>query len=159
MRFHVGSDHGGIVLRKLLVEALRDWEQPVLSELGPASADESVDYPDVAAEVCQRVLRDRGQANGDDVFGLLICGTGQGMAMTANKLPGIRAAVVTDPFSARMSRVHNDASVLCLGERVLGSELAKLLLKEFIDARFEGGRHTRRVQKIEKVGSPPEEGS
>jgi ribose 5-phosphate isomerase B len=150
MRFHVGSDHGGVELRKLLVEALAEWAQPVLSEHGPASADERADYPRVAVDVCERVLEDRA-AGADDVFGLLICGTGQGMAMTANKVPGIRAAVVADAFSAKMARAHNDANVLCLGERVLGSELAKYLLRQFIDAQFEGGRHATRVELMHSL--------
>jgi ribose 5-phosphate isomerase B len=147
MRFHVGSDHGGVTLRKLLVGALRDWSISVLSEVGPEAPDSSVDYPDVARELCQRVLRDR--VGNDDVYGLLICGTGQGMAMTANRHAGVRAGVVADPYSARMIRVHNDANVICMGERVLGGELAKLLLREFVDASFEGGRHLRRLVKIE----------
>ncbi len=150
MRFHVGSDHGGVTLRKQLIAALRDWGITVISESGPEPGGESVDYPDIAHEICHRVLRDR--AEHDDVFGLLVCGTGQGMAMSANKLAGIRAGVVGDPFSARMIRVHNDANVICLGERVLGNELAKLLLREFVDARFEAGRHARRVAKLERAG-------
>jgi ribose 5-phosphate isomerase B len=144
-RFHVGSDHGGAELRKILVAALREWNCPVLSDLGPASGDERVDYPRLAVEVCERVLRDR-NAGATDVFGLLICGTGQGVAMTANKIAGIRAGVVADGFSAKMIRAHNDANVLCLGERVLGTELAKYLLRQFIDAEFEGGRHAERVE-------------
>jgi len=164
MRFHVGSDHGGFELRKLLVDVLREWGHPVLSESGPAAGDERADYPDVAVAVCERVLRDRevGQASGADVFGLLICGTGQGMAMAANKLGGIRAGVVVDGVSATMIRAHNDANVLCLGERVLGPELAKHLLRAFIDAEFEGGRHARRVELIERgsaLGETAGEGS
>jgi ribose 5-phosphate isomerase B len=147
MRFHVGSDHGAVSLRKTLVAALRDWGIPVLGEIGPEAPSTSVDYPDVAVEVCRRIAKDRSAH--DDVFGLLVCGSGQGMAMTANKLPGIRAGVVADLYSARMIRAHNDANVICMGERVLGAELAKLLLREFIDARFEGGRHVPRVVKME----------
>lgn len=150
MRFHVGSDHGAVSLRKLLVATLRDWDIPVLSEVGPDLPSESVDYPDVVHEVCHRLVRDR--VGHDDVFALLVCGTGQGMAMTANRVPGVRAGVVADPFSARMIRQHNDANVICMGERVVGSGLAQLLLREFVDARFEGGRHTRRVAKIERAG-------
>jgi ribose 5-phosphate isomerase B len=151
-RFHVGSDHGGVGLRKVLVEALRSWNCPVLSEIGPAGADERVDYPRVAVEVCQSVLRDR-NAGASDVFGLLVCGTGQGVAMTANKIPGIRAGLGSDAFSVQMSRVHNDANVLCLGERVLGPELAKYLLRQFIDAQFEGGRHGERVELMATLTS------
>ena len=152
MRFHVGSDHGGVALRKLMIESLREWGHVVVSEAGPGSAEERADYPDVAVEVCRRVLRDRAEAGGDEVFGLLVCGTGQGIAMAANKVPGIRAGVVADGFSAQMIRAHNDANVLCLGERVLGTELAKHLLRCFLDAEFEGGRHAQRVAKIEAAG-------
>lgn len=150
MRFHVGSDHGGVSLRKVLIAALQDWGIPVLSEIGPESASASVDYPNIAREVCDRVARDR--KTHDDVYGLLVCGTGQGMAMTANRIPGIRAGVVADAYSARVIRVHNDANVICMGERVLGTELAKLILRQFVDAAFEGGRHQRRVELIESTG-------
>ncbi len=157
MRFHVGSDHGGVELRKVLVDALREWGHAVLSESGPGVPSERVDYPNIAVEVCKRVLKDR-RGGAKDVFGLLICGTGQGMAMAANKVPGIRAGVVADGFSAQMIRAHNDAAVLCLGERVLGTELAKHLLRCFVEAEFEGGRHARRVELIEAApaASTPE---
>lgn len=147
MRFHVGSDHGGVELREVLIEALRAWECEVLSVSGPATASERVDYPEVAVEVCARVVEARA-GGATDVFGLLVCGTGQGVAMTANKVAGIRAGVVADGFSAKMIRAHNDANVLCLGQRVLGTELAKHLLRCFIDAEFEGGRHAGRVELI-----------
>lgn len=147
MRFHVGSDHGGVELRRVLVDALREWGHPVLSEMGPASPEDRVDYPGIAVQVCERVLRDRNDSA--DVFGLLICGSGQGMAMTANRIAGIRAGVVADSFSASMVRAHNDANVLCLGQRVLGAGLAKQLLRCFVDAEFEGGRHIGRIQQIE----------
>ena len=152
MRFHVGSDHGGVVLREVLVEALREWGYPVLSVSGPARADEKTDYPEIAAEVCKKVLRDHETGEeGADVVGLIVCGTGQGVAMCANKFPGIRAGVVGDAFSAKMIRAHNDANVLCLGQRVLGSGLARTILRAFLDASFEGGRHARRVALIEAV--------
>ena len=143
MRVHVGSDHAGIELRRDLAAALRAWGHEVASEVGPAAVGESVDYPDIAAQVAGNVLADAGS------LGLLVCGTGQGVAIAANKQLGIRAAVVLDPFSAAMAREHNDANVLCLGSRVCGPELAKVLLKTFLDARFAGGRHARRVDKIE----------
>jgi ribose 5-phosphate isomerase B len=148
MRFHVGSDHGGVELRSVLVGALREWGIEVVSETGPSAANERVDYPNIAVAVCEKVLADR-RAGASDVFGLLICGTGQGIAIAANKVPGIRAGVVADGFSAAMIRAHNDANVICLGERVLGTELAKHLLRCFIDAEFEGGRHAQRVALIE----------
>jgi ribose 5-phosphate isomerase B len=146
MRIHVGSDHAAVEMRRLLAAAARAWEHEVVSELGPASAEESVDYPDVATQVCDRVLAEPGS------IGVLTCGTGQGMAMTANKIAGIRAAVVLDAYSARLVREHNDANVLCIGARVAGSELAKLLLSTFLAAEFAGGRHARRVAKIDAAG-------
>lgn len=145
MRVHLGSDHGGVTLRRALAAALAEGGHELVSDDGPADASVSVDYPDVAAEVCRRVLADPGS------IGVLVCGTGQGMAIAANKIPGIRAAVVADPFSARMAREHNDANVLCLGERVLGVELAKVLALEFMGAAFAGGRHARRVAKLERT--------
>lgn len=143
MRVHVGSDHAGIELRRELAAALHAWGHEVASETGPVSAVDSVDYPDIAAIVSAKVLGEPGS------LGLLVCGTGQGVAIAANKHPKIRAAVVLDPFSAQMAREHNDANVLCLGARVVGSELAKVLLRTFLEATFAGGRHARRVAKIE----------
>jgi ribose 5-phosphate isomerase B len=148
MRWYVGGDHGAVELRRRLVQLLRGRGDEVAAELGPGAPDESVDYPDVALDVCRRVLAEPGS------HGLLVCGTGQGMAMAANRVPGIRAAVVADPFSARMAREHNDANVLCMGGRVVGPGLAGDLLEAFANASFEGGRHQRRVDKIEAIGEP-----
>lgn len=147
MRWYVGGDHGAVELRRVLVEWLRARGDDVAGELGPTESSQSVDYPDVALAVCAQVLAEPGSR------GLLVCGTGQGMAMAANRVPGIRAAVVTDPFSARMARAHNDANVLCLGGRVVGLGLAVDLLEAFAGAAFEGGRHARRVDKIEAAGA------
>ena len=146
MRIHLGSDHAAIDLRRELAAAVRDGGHELVSETGPAAPGESVDYPDIATEVCRRVLADPGSV------GVLTCGTGQGVAMSANKIAGIRAAVVLDGYSARMARVHNDANVLCLGGRVVGVELAKMLLETFLAAEFAGGRHARRVAKIDAAG-------
>ena len=146
MRIHLGSDHGAIELRQVLAAALRDWGHELVSEVGPTDPKDSVDYPDIARQLGASVLADPGS------FGVLACGTGQGMAMAANKVPGIRAAVVLDDYSARMAREHNDANVLCLGGRVVGVELAKLLLQTFLAGEFAGGRHARRVAKIEGGG-------
>lgn len=146
MRVHLGSDHAGIDLRRTLAEAARAWEHEVCSDIGPQTPEESVDYPDIAVQVCDRVLADPGS------IGVLVCGTGQGVAMSANKIHGIRAAVVLDGYSARMAREHNDANVFCVGARVVGSELAKLLLSTFLAAEFAGGRHARRVAKIDAAG-------
>jgi ribose 5-phosphate isomerase B len=146
LKLYVGSDHGGVDLRRRLVAHARAAGHEVVAELGPADETESTDYPDVAAQVCARVLGDAGS------FGLLICGTGQGVAMAANRHPGIRAGIVSDVFSARMIRAHNDANVICFGARVIGPGLAEALLDAFAETDFEGGRHQRRVAKIEAIG-------
>jgi ribose 5-phosphate isomerase B len=146
MKLYVGSDHGGVNLRRHLVEHARAAGHEIAIEIGPASADAKTDYPDIAVEVCRRVRDDPGS------FGVLVCGTGQGVAMTANKQTGIRAGVVADVFSAQMIRAHNDANVLCLGERVLGLGLATALFDAFAATEFEGGRHAPRVAKIEPAG-------
>ena len=106
---------------------------------------ESADYPDLAHEVASKV------ESGEARFGVLVCGTGQGMAMSANRHPGVRAAVITDAFTAEMARGHNDANVACFGERVVGVEAIAALLAKFLETPFEGGRHARRVGKIEGV--------
>lgn len=145
MRLYFGSDHGAVELRRHLVEVARQAGHEVLGELGPASADEKCDYPDVAVDVCRQVAGDPGS------FGVLVCGTGQGMAMSANRMRGIRAGVVADVFSARMIRAHNDANVLCLGGRVVGLGLAQALFEAFCETQFDGGRHERRVAKLNAI--------
>ncbi len=146
MKLYVGSDHGGVTLRQRLVAHAREQGHEIADEIGPASAADSTDYPDIAAAVCGKVLADPGS------FGLLVCGTGQGVAMSANRFKGIRAGVVSDVFSATMIRAHNDANVLCLGERVVGGGLAEMLFDAFAHSQFQGGRHARRVGKIETLG-------
>ena len=141
MRIVVGSDHAGLDLKRELVAWLGEQGHEV-QDLG-VHQHESVDYPDFARPVAQAV------AAGEADRGLLCCGTGQGMAMTANKVPGVRAAVCADTFTAHATREHNDANVLCLGQRVVGGGLARDILAAFLDAEFEGGRHARRVGKIE----------
>jgi ribose 5-phosphate isomerase B len=130
-----------------LVEHLRARGDEVAGEVGPDQDSQSVDYPNIALHVCGQVLAEPGSR------GLLACGTGQGMAMAANRVRGIRAAVVADPYSARMARAHNDANVVCMGGRVVGLGLAVDLLEAFATAAFEGGRHARRVGEIEAIGS------
>lgn len=147
MRVHIGSDHGGVDLREFLQRELVDSGHEIGSVSGPATATESCDYPDIAHAVCQSVLEDQGS------LGVLVCGTGQGMAMAANSVPGVRAGVVGDAFSARMIREHNDANIICIGARVTGNELARVLMREYLASNFAGGRHRRRVGKI-KFGSP-----
>lgn len=137
---YMASDHGGLALKDELKGALEDKVE--ISDLGTHTGD-SVDYPDFAHALCERVLAE------DGAMGLLICGTGIGMSLAANRHPGIRAALCTDPYMSRMSREHNDANVLCLGGRVVGPALALEIAKAFLAGEYEGGRHARRVAKIE----------
>ena len=139
----VASDHGGYRLKTHVVGLLHGWGYSVL-DLG-TSGLESVDYPDYAAALVQRVLAS------SERIGVLICGTGIGMAITANRFPGVRAAVCTSAYMARMARAHNDANVLCLGERVLGFGEAEDILKTFLESSFESGRHATRLTKIEQA--------
>ncbi|KAB1439104.1 ribose 5-phosphate isomerase B [Pseudodesulfovibrio senegalensis] len=138
----IGSDHGGFNLKKHLVALLESWGYTVLDQ-GPDRA-ESCDYPEFAAKVAKRVLDGEGQ-------GILICGTGLGMSMAANRFSGVRAAVCTNEFMARMCRAHNDANVLCLGERVIGIGTAEGIVKAYLETEFEGDRHKRRIDLIETV--------
>jgi len=144
MRLAIGSDHAGVQLKSQLAEHLRGLGHDVV-DVGPADTS-SVDYPDYAHKVTDLLVAEKVER------GVLICGTGQGMAMSANKVPGVRAAVVADTFSAEMAMLHNDARVLCIGERVVGPGLAMSLLDAWLGASFEGGRHTRRVGKMEGTG-------
>jgi ribose 5-phosphate isomerase B len=139
MRVIAGSDHAGLALKNSLIAHLQAKGIEV-EDLGTHS-HASVDYPDYAEAVARKVAEGEG-------LGLLVCGSGQGMAMTANRIPGVRAAVVSDSFSARATRQHNDANVLCLGERILGPGLAAEILDIFITTPYEGGRHQRRVEKM-----------
>jgi len=143
MHIAIGADHGGYELKQYIVEALTDEELQV-EDLGTHST-ESVDYPDVAARVARAV------AAGEAERGIIICGTGIGVSMAANKVPGVRAALCTDCYMARMARKHNDAQVLCLGARVLGFGLALDIVHAFLESEFAGGRHARRVGKIDAL--------
>ncbi len=139
----IGSDHAGFELKKKVIEHLSSRGIEVI-DVGTHSAD-SCDYPLIAHEVCKNIQ------DGVTELGVLVCGTGIGMSMAANKHRGIRAAACSDTFSARLTRVHNDANVLCFGERVVGMGLACDLVDNFIDAEFEGGKHQRRVDQITAI--------
>lgn len=141
MRIAVGADHGGVALKRALVEALRAGGHDVI-DLGTPD-EKPCDYPGFARAVAEAVAGGRAER------GVLCCGTGIGMSIAANKVRGVRAAVVSDAYGARMARAHNDANVLCLGGRVVGVELAKDCLRAFLETAFEGGRHAARVAKIE----------
>ena len=139
----VGADHGGYELKARLARLAAEAGYQVV-DFGTDSAD-SVDYPDYGAQVAAAV------ADGRADRGLLVCGTGIGISIAANKVPGIRAAVVHDHFTAHYSRAHNDANVLCLGARVLGEGVAEAALATFLGTAFEGGRHARRVALISEL--------
>ncbi|QJT08298.1 ribose 5-phosphate isomerase B [Oceanidesulfovibrio marinus] len=142
---YLGSDHAGYSLKKEIIDNL-DALKVKYEDLGTHTT-ESCDYPDFAAAVSKAV-------NGkDDALGILICGTGQGMAMTANRMPGTRAAVCTNEFAARMARAHNDANILCMGERIVGPGLAGSIVQAFLSTAFEGGRHLRRIQRIDALAA------
>jgi ribose 5-phosphate isomerase B len=140
VRIAIGSDHAGFELKGIIIQRFSTSERE-FTDFG-ANSPQSVDYPDIAAVVAEAVAR------GDCDRGILICGTGIGMAMAANKVPGIRAALCHDLFTAKASREHNDANILTLGERVLQPDAACAIVDAWLQARFAGGRHTRRVQKI-----------
>ncbi len=138
--FFIGADHGGVRIKDLLGEHLRARGHEV-EDLG-THGSASVDYPDIAVAVARKVAGTAGAR------GLLVCGTGIGMSMAANKVHGIRAALATDAYMARMATEHNDANILCVGERVIGEGLAIDILDAFLAAEFGGDRHARRVSKI-----------
>ncbi len=143
MRIAVGSDHRGIEMRAKIIKFLTRLEQDVV-DCG-AVETESVDYPDIAAEVAKRV------SAGEVDRGILICGTGLGMTIVANKFPGVRAAPCHDDLTAEMSRRHNDLNVLCLSADILGDRLVNRLVEIWLTTEFEGGRHARRVEKISQM--------
>ncbi len=144
MKWYVGSDHAGFQLKQRLADKLRSLGDEVV-DVGTTS-EESVDYTDFGAKVGRRVAASDGKA-----MGLVVCGTGIGISIAANKIPGVRAAVVTDAFTAQAARAHNDANVVAFGARVTGAGVAEQALKVFRDTAFEGGRHERRVAKIRQL--------
>jgi ribose 5-phosphate isomerase B len=143
VKIAISSDHGGNNLRKEIM-ALLDELQISYEDFGPKTND-SVDYPDFARPVAERV------ATGEFDRGILICGTGIGISIAANKFKGIRCALVHDVFSAKATRCHNDSNVLAMGERVIGPGLAREIVMTWLNTDFEGGRHTARIQKITEI--------
>lgn len=140
MKLLMGSDHGGIHLKKHLAGYLTAKGYEII-DVGTDS-EASCDYPDFAAKLCGEI------AKGTATKGILVCGTGIGISIAANKCKGIRAAVCNDVYAAKMSRMHNDANVLCMGERIIGVGVAELIADTWLNIDFEGGRHARRVDKI-----------
>lgn len=139
----IGCDHGGFELKNHIIKYLQDKGISV-KDFGTYSED-SIDYPDCAKPVCEAIQ------NGEFDKGILICGTGIGISMAANKFKGIRAALCSDVYSAKMTKMHNNANVICLGGRVTGRELAFMIVDTWLDAEFEGGRHANRIAKIHEI--------
>ncbi len=139
----IGCDHGGLELKNEIIKHLEKRNIEV-TDVGTYTS-ESCNYPDYARALCERIQ------SGEFERGILVCGTGIGMSMAANKHNGIRAACCSDTFSARMTRMHNNANVLCLGGRVVGAGLAIDMVDLFVDTEFEGGRHTNRVDMITAI--------
>jgi ribose 5-phosphate isomerase B len=145
MRWYVGSDHAGFHLKSAMIKVLEGIGDEIV-DLGTKNATDSVDYPDFGIAVARAVVAE------PTAKGLLVCGTGIGISIAANKITGARAARVSDTYSARMARSHNDANILAMGERVTGPGAAEDILRAFRDTPFEGGRHARRVEKLNNPG-------
>lgn len=141
MKLSIASDHGGVELRKALAKKLQEQGHKII-EYGPNNSDDSVDYPDFAFDVGKDVASKKAD------FGILICKTGIGICIAANKVKGIRAAVIHNENDAEMSRRHNDANVICFNGNSKQTKNAETLLKIFLNTKFEGGRHQRRIDKI-----------
>ena len=149
MRWHLGCDHAGWALKSHLAGILVSQGHEVVDH--GTDGPSRVDYPDFAARAARALLAD---STGSSARGLLVCGTGVGISIAANRFPGIRAAVAAFEGQAALARAHNDANVLCLGERFTAPMLAERILHTFIDTAFDGGRHLPRVQKLDLVGQP-----
>ena len=140
MKVAIASDHGGITIRKEIISLLEEMKVEYV-DLG-CECDTSVDYPDYALPVAEKVVK------GEVDRGILVCGTGIGMSIAANKVKGIRCALVHDTFSAKATREHNDTNILAMGERVIGPGLAQEIVRIWLNTPFEGGRHGKRINKI-----------
>lgn len=143
MKIAIASDHTGVELKSEIIKYLKElWHE--VSDFGTNSA-ESIDYPIYGKKVAEEISK--GNYDG----GILICGTGIGISLAANKVKGIRAAVCSEPYSAKLSKQHNNSNIIAFGARVVGVDLAKMIVKEWIEAKFEGGRHLKRVELISKI--------
>ena len=143
MRLAIGCDHVALDLKKEIIEYVESLGHEI-EDLGPFT-DERTDYPIYGQKVAKAV------ANKEYDRGILICGTGVGISIAANKVKGIRAVCCSEPYSAKLSRQHNDSNILAFGARVIGPELAKMIVKEWLDAEYEGGRHQRRVDMLSEI--------
>ena len=143
MKIGIANDHASVEMKQQVVAYLKEKDNDVVNY--GTDSTESCDYPVYGEKIGHAV------ASGEVDFGIAICGTGLGISLAANKVHGIRAAVCSEPYTARLSRQHNDANILAFGSRVIGIELAKMIIDEFLGAEFEGGRHQRRVDMIMDV--------
>ncbi|MCI9582636.1 MAG: ribose 5-phosphate isomerase B [Clostridium sp.] len=143
MRIAIGNDHSAVELKEIIADYVRELGHEVVN-LGTDST-QSCDYPLYGEKVGRAVV------SGKADLGIAICGTGLGISLAANKVKGVRACVCSEPYTARMSRLHNNANVLCFGARVVGSELAKMITQVWLETEFEGGRHQRRVDQIMEI--------
>ena len=141
--YAIGNDHTGVELKKIIKKFLEEKGE-VVKDFGTESTEAS-NYPEIAEAVANAV------AGGECERGVLICGTGVGISIAANKVNGIRAACCSEPFSAKLSKQHNDSNIICFGARVVGSELAKMIVGEWYDAEFQGGRHQTRIDMIADI--------
>jgi ribose 5-phosphate isomerase B len=141
MKFYIATDHAGFEVKGFVIDYISSKGHEVI-DLGPDS-DDRVDYPDFAKKCANLVVSDKGS------FGILICGTGIGISIAANKIEGIRAGLCHDAFTASATRAHNDANILCFGQRVVGRGVIESMIDAFCETEFEGGRHIGRVEKIE----------
>lgn len=141
MKITIGSDHGAVALKDEVKMVLKEYEDIKVTDVGTFGT-ESVDYPDIAEKVCADVT------SGAADFGIVLCGTGIGISIAANKIKGIRCSLCNDVYSAKKARQHNNANVLAMGGRVLGFGPAGEIVRAFVESTFEGGRHERRVNKI-----------
>lgn len=143
MKFYIATDHAGIEYKDFVKDLLTNRDIEV-EDLGPYNTDR-VDYPDYAQKCAEAVREDKGS------FGILICGTGIGMSIAANKVKGVRAALCHDAYTAAMARAHNEAQILCFGQRVVGLGVVESIVDAFLTTQPEGNRHTGRVEKIMKI--------
>lgn len=143
MKIAIASDHTGVELKSEIIKYLKELGHET-DDFGTNSG-ESIDYPIYGKKVADEVAK--GKYDG----GVLICGTGIGISLAANKVKGIRAAVCSEPYSAKLSKMHNNSNIIAFGARVVGVDLAKMIVKEWIEAKFEGGRHAKRVDLISKI--------
>jgi ribose 5-phosphate isomerase B len=143
MRIVIGNDHTALDLKKIIIEylAAKGYE---IKDLG-TNSPERFDYP-IAGEAVGKAV-----VNGEADYGILICGTGIGISLAANKVKGIRACVCSEPYTARLSKQHNNTNILAFGSRVIGTELAKMIVDEWLAAKFEGGRHQNRIDMIHAI--------